>query len=51
MPNLELSLASLDIGGDASGSGVASSSNPISISTEQASCSIFVDDDKDEMDM
>jgi hypothetical protein len=42
-PNLELSLAALDIGGDATKSGVSSSSNPCTSSVEHASCSIFVD--------
>jgi hypothetical protein len=41
-------LATLDIGGYAIGSGAASYSNPCSSSAEQASCSIFVDDDEDE---
>lgn len=49
--NLELSLAALNISSDASGSGATSSSNPSSNSTEQKPCSIFVDEDEDEMDM
>lgn len=40
--NLELSFATLDIGGDATGSRVASSINPQSSFVEQTSCSIFV---------
>lgn len=49
--DLELSFVALDIGGDKNGSGAPSSSNPCFGSVEQASCSIFVDDDEDEMDM
>ena len=46
---MELSLATFDINvgsGDASGSGNGSSSNPRSSPAEQASCSIFDDDDE-----
>ena len=45
-----LSLAALDIHDvdSASGSGVGSSSRRFSSSIEQASCSIFEDDDEDE---
>jgi hypothetical protein len=52
-PDLELSLAALDIVDDASGSGiqVASSSHRGSTSTEHASCSIFDDEDEDRYDM
>jgi hypothetical protein len=52
-PNLELSLASLDIGDDATttGSGIASSSHPCSSFVEHASCSIFNDEDDDQYDM
>jgi hypothetical protein len=48
-PDLELSLAALDIVDDASGSGiqVASSSHRGSSSAEYASCSIFYDEDED----
>jgi hypothetical protein len=48
-PDLKLSLAALDIGVDATRSGIASSSNPCSSSAEHASCSIF--DDEGEYDM
>ena len=49
-PNLDLSLASLDIhdSGGEGGSGVGTSSRRLSSSIEQASCSIFEDDDEDE---
>jgi hypothetical protein len=52
-PDLELSLASLDIGDDATttGSGIASSSHPCSSYDEHASCSIFNDEDDDHYDM
>jgi hypothetical protein len=52
-PDLELSLASLDIGDDATTtrSGIASSSHPRSSSIEYASCSIFNDEDDDQYDM
>ena len=47
-PNLDLSLASLDIhdSGGEGGSGVGTSSRRLSSSIEQASCSIFVDEMK-----
>jgi hypothetical protein len=52
-PDLELSLAALDIVDDASGSGiqVASSSHQGSSSVEHAFCSIFDDEDEDQYDM
>ena len=51
--DLELSLASLDIGDDATttASGIASSTHPGSSSAEHASCSIFNDEDDDRYDM
>jgi hypothetical protein len=48
--NLELSLTALHISGDATGIGAASSSNPRSSFVEQASCSIFVNEDEDGLD-
>jgi len=50
-PDLELSLSTLDIVDDASGSGiqVASSSHRGSSSAEHASCSIFDDEDRYDM--
>jgi hypothetical protein len=52
-PDLELSLATLDIVDDASGTGiqVASSSHRGSSSAEHASYSIFYDEDEDHYDM
>jgi hypothetical protein len=52
-PDLELSLASLDIGDDATTtvSGIASSAHPCSSSTELASCSIFNHEDDDQYGM
>jgi hypothetical protein len=49
--DLKLSLVSLGIGGDATGSGATCSSNPCSSFAKQASCSISVDEDEDAMDM
>jgi hypothetical protein len=51
-PVLELSLLSLDIGGetgDATETGATSSSNPHSSSASQASCSICVDEGEIDM--
>jgi hypothetical protein len=50
-PDLELSLAALDIVDDASGSGIASSSHRGSSFAEYASCSVFYDEDEDQYDM
>ena len=52
-PDLDLSLAALDVGDDAiaSGTGIASSSRPLPISVERASCSIFDDKDEDQYGM
>ena len=52
-PDLDLSLAALDVGDDAttSGSGTASFTRPLSSSAEQASCSIFYDEDEDQYDI
>ena len=45
-----MQIAALDICGDATGIGAASSSNPRSSFVEQASCSIFVNEDEDGLD-
>ena len=50
-PDLELSLVALDIGDDATRSGIASSSHPCSSYVEHASCSIFNGEDEDQYDM
>ena len=52
-PDLDLSLAALDVGDDSitSGTGIASSSRPLSSSAEKASCSIFYDEDEDQYGM
>ena len=49
-PDLDLSLAALDVGDDAitSGTGTASSSRALPSFAERASCSIFDDEDEDQ---
>ena len=52
-PDLDLSLAALDVGDDAiaSGTGIASSSRPLPSTVERASGFIFDDEDEDQYGM